>query len=478
MAQFDMFAKQTTYKDQLSDFFSQALQFRPGFMQGNVRRSMNWGLAHSIAAIQAYTAYNDSSFLGWAELAWSGGESYTLTEDKLRTRKISGKNITIQPMCSNLTMSGGTFWQNDPNKAYVNSLATSSFMIASSVLAEATPNQTYLDYARSSRDFYVSHLRNPLGDMLDGVDADSCVPSGGTFPANAGLMMEGLAVLMSVSKSDDVEQNLIEIVNKTVSNTGWHPSDGILQADSNNTSEYRQVLSVSEFNDTHSPTAILPTQYNAVLGNARGQGSDNNIYGAYWAGPATPSNFSIQNQTNALSILIAAIPVRNDTTDTIEGPETPTGGPTTSRKPNVGAIAGGVIGGVVVLILLAIFVLWLVRRRRATHTDTSTTPVPNRIIPFTFAPEKGSHRRGGKHTSGPPQDLEGAYSSASTLPTHADTGLTSSQGPSRVDSAIPTAELVRLLNQRLQRQDWREDEQPPDYASQGTPSTPTTIVRK
>ncbi|KAL0571722.1 hypothetical protein V5O48_010230 [Marasmius crinis-equi] len=220
IAQFDMFANQTTYKNRLLDFFSQALLFRPGFMQGN---------AHSIAAIQAYKAYNDSSFLDWAEIAWSGGESYTLTEDKVRTEKISGKNITIPAICSNLTMSGGTFEDNNPNTVYVSSLATG----ASSTLAEATPNQTYLNYARNSREFYGNQLQNARGDLLDGIGVDQCDPSGGTYPANAGIMMEGLAALMSVvSKSDGVEQDLIEIVNKTVSNTGWHLSDGILRADS------------------------------------------------------------------------------------------------------------------------------------------------------------------------------------------------------------------------------------------------------
>ncbi|KAL0571726.1 hypothetical protein V5O48_010234 [Marasmius crinis-equi] len=368
--------------------------------------------------------------------------------------------------------------------------------------SEATPNQTYLKYAQGSRDFYGNQLQNAHGDLLDGVNADSCVPSGGTYPANAGLMMEGLTVLMSVSKSGDVEQNLIEIVNKTVSNTGWHPSDGILQADSETQASaelvgqyiVRGLSAIYNRNTTKSSLrtyirdylGVQACFYNAVLSNARGQGSDSNIYGANWAGPVPPSDFSLQDQTNALSILIAAIPIRNDTTDTTEGPETPTGGPTPSRKPNVGAIAGGVIGGVAALILLAIFVLWLVRRRRRTMrmSDTmpisSESPVPNHIVPFTFTPEKTNHRRGEKRTSDSPRDLEGAHSSSTSHPDYTDAGLTgtSSQDPSRADSAIPTAELVRLLNQRLQVQDWREDEQPPDYASQGTPSSPPPIVRK
>ncbi|KAL0573178.1 hypothetical protein V5O48_008789, partial [Marasmius crinis-equi] len=373
-----------------------------------------------------------------------------------------------------------------PEHPYVNSLATG----ASSLLAEATPNRTYLNYAQSSRDFYVGHLRNPLGDMLDGVHADSCVPGGGTFPANAGLMMEGLAVLMSVSKSDDVEQNLLEIVNKTVSNTGWHPSDGILQAGSKTQADaelvgqyiVRGLSAIYNRNKTKSSLRTYAREYlgvqarfyNAVLSNARGQGSDNSIYGANWAAPASPSNFSLQDQTNALSILIAAISIRDDTT---EGPESPT----PSHKPDIGAIAGGIIGGVVALMLLAIFVLWLVRRRRRTMPTSSESPVPSHIIPFTFTPEKANHWQGEKRTSDPPRDLEGARSLSTSRPNHTDAGLTgtSSQDSSRADSVISTAELVRLLNQRLQVQDWQEDEQPPDYASHGTPTrSPPTIVWK
>ncbi|KAL0568934.1 hypothetical protein V5O48_013033 [Marasmius crinis-equi] len=253
MAQLDMFTNQTTYKTLLSDFFPQAMQFYSGFMEGQycslsriylsaisaahvytLLGQMNLGLAHSIAAVEAYAAYKDPSFLEWAIIAWGGGESNTLTEDSLRNGRISRNNITIKPTCSNLPMSGGTFGSNDSGSAYVNALATGSFMIASSVLAEATQNQTYLNYARNSKDFYVNHLRNSLGDMLDGVSGDDCEPSDATSsPNNAGLVMEGLAVLMSVLKSDDVDRNLLEVVNKTVSNTEWHSSDGILQGENN-----------------------------------------------------------------------------------------------------------------------------------------------------------------------------------------------------------------------------------------------------
>ncbi|EEB98878.1 hypothetical protein MPER_01538, partial [Moniliophthora perniciosa FA553] len=115
MAEFDMITNQTIYRDQLLNFFPQALSFRAGFIQGN---------AHSIAATYAFAAYSDQEFLEWAELAWSSGKSYTLSEDELQSGKIFRKDITVKPICGDLTMAGGTFWTNDPNSGFVNALAT------------------------------------------------------------------------------------------------------------------------------------------------------------------------------------------------------------------------------------------------------------------------------------------------------------------------------------------------------------------
>ncbi|EEB99406.1 hypothetical protein MPER_00924 [Moniliophthora perniciosa FA553] len=72
--------------------------------------SVSFLLAHSIAATHAYTTYHDQKFLDWAELAWSGGRSYTLSERALQSKEIFGKNVSMQEACGEFTMAGGTFW--------------------------------------------------------------------------------------------------------------------------------------------------------------------------------------------------------------------------------------------------------------------------------------------------------------------------------------------------------------------------------
>ncbi|KAI3608917.1 glycoside hydrolase family 76 protein, partial [Moniliophthora roreri] len=443
MAEFDMIINQTIYKDQLLKFFAQAETFRPGFMQGKccqfpfirsahslmtmtgdiTLKQMNWGLAHSIAATHAYTAYSDRKFLDWAELAWSGGRNYTLSEDELQSGKIFQKNVTVKPICGDLTMVGGTFWINDPNSGFVNTLATG----ATSLLAEATKNQTYIDSATETEAFYFNHLRNAQGVLLDGIDADTCAPKDEAFAANAGVMIEGLAVLASVTQSDTIVQHLLEVVNKTVSHREWHSVDGIIAADSTTqasaelVSQYvvRGLAAIYSRNTTRSDLRnfireYLGVQYNAVLDNTREPGT--NVYAASWTGPPS-SNFSFNNQTNALSMLIAAIPIRNDTLDiTSGGPNTPTTGgdkPSNKAPLNVGAIVGGVVGGLAFLALLLILVLYLIRRRRARQAQsltntrdgdrniTENSDSTHQVRPFTWIPEKARQQAPAPRTNRP-----------------------------------------------------------------------------
>ncbi|KAI3607503.1 glycoside hydrolase family 76 protein [Moniliophthora roreri] len=472
MAEFDMVTNQTIYKDQLLKFFAQAETFRPGFMQGK---------AHSIAATHAYTAYSDRKFLDWAELAWSGGRSYTLSEDELQSGKVFGKNVTVRPICGDLTMVGGTFWINDPNSGFVNTLATG----ATSLLAEATRNQTYIDSATETEKFYFNHLRNAQGVLLDGIDADTCAPKDEAFAANAGVMIEGLAVLASVMQSDTIVQHLLEVVNKTVSHREWHSVDGIIAADSTTqanaelVSQYvvRGLAAIYSRNTTRSDLRnfireYLGIQYNAVLDNTRGPGT--NVYAASWTGPPS-SKFSFDNQTNALSMLIAAIPIRNDTLDiTSGGPNTPTTGG--DRTPfNARAIVGGVVGGLAFVALLLILVLYLIRRRRAKRVLTNTRNDDQNVSenrtyqvqqPFNLIPEKfRRQQRPAPRTSWSGTRNTTTLSGFSGTLSFTDPSSTLGPQTLKFGSMVPTTELVKVLNERLQPGKWREDEVPPDYAS-------------
>ncbi|KAK1233566.1 hypothetical protein PQX77_003252 [Marasmius sp. AFHP31] len=501
MAHFDMLTNQTIYKQRLLTFFPQAEKFRPGF----VHLSMNYGLTFSIAATCAFRAYSDRSFLAWAELAWRGGESYTLKEEQLQTGKIYGKNITIKSECIGLSTAGGTFWINATDDSYVNSLGTGSFLIASSLLAEATKNSTYVAFGLRSEQFYRYHLRNPKGVILDGKHLEGCGSSTSAYPANSGIMIEGLAVLLSVSNpadTADISSELLEIVSDTVSSATWHSQEGILSADIS-TQPYielvgqyivRGLAAIYDRNTTRSSLrtfirGYLGVQYNAVLTNARGQGSDNDTYTVPWTSPQAPSSsrsVTLDTQINALTMLVAGVPIQNEPpADPPSGPEpSATSTESKGRPSNWGAIVGAVLGGLATVCFLTVLALWLIRRGRRSTVSANVlnaTPLPtesasqNQIESFS-ATEKHVYRdvpdgqQASENYRPPPSRLgsRDLPDFSSTYLEDTDTSTNSSQAPL---SMVSTAEIFSLLNRRLQGVEWPEDEQPPDYISQNPRSS-------
>ncbi|KAF9270243.1 hypothetical protein L218DRAFT_982845 [Marasmius fiardii PR-910] len=484
MADFDRFTNQSIYKNTLLNLFPQAETFRPDFAHASV----NWRLEYAIAAGHAYATYSDSRFLDWAKKAWNSGKAYTLSEDELHTGNIFGKNITMKATCGNLTMAGGTFWNNVTNQGYLNALSTGTYLAATSLLAEITKDELYFTSGYETEAFYFNHLRNAQGDMLDGIGGDNCSPTDGTFPANEGLMMEGLAVLGSTTQATNVSDHLLEVLSKTLLNTGWYNEEGILAADSQtqSTAEHvgqfviRGLAAFYQRNETRSSLReytrqFLGVQYNAVLSNARSTGSNDSFYSASWTGPPSPSNFDFDSQTNAMSILVAAIPVRDSDLGGSGGdpPQTTTVVAPNSHPPNIGAIIGGVIGGLAVLSLILVTALYLVRRRhksidsRARSQADSNTNDPENVQPVRQGPFVPVYEKSR------PRELR------NSLPTTTVSGTTGFSGDSEFTSSseaeisrfsgmIPTEDLVRMLNERLQPIPEYQvaDEAPPDYATQ------------
>ncbi|KAI3605426.1 glycoside hydrolase family 76 protein [Moniliophthora roreri] len=382
LAEFDLVTNQTIYKDRLLRLFSQARTIESLFPNDTKsHRQLNFILAYAIAATRAYKAYSDKSFLEFAETAWRNGRQYTLSEDDLRAGTITGKNLTLKKTCLSLSMAGGTFYITSPNHGYLNALATGSHFHhrATAYLAEATTNQTYIDLAIETETFYYYHLRNFQGAFLDGIDAATCTPgTEDAHPYNAGLMMEGLAVLANVTRNTTIEEHLMEVINKTVPNRSWQGVDGIIAADTSGELSGQYIIRglAAIYNRSKSFDLrkyirnYIGVQYNAVLGNARMQGSS--IYGASWTGPPA-STFSGEGQTNALVALVAAIPLRDEVSPTpTSGGPNPTATSINDKNPtNVKAIAGGVFGGVVLLALLVGLALVVLRRRKQRQTSAS-----------------------------------------------------------------------------------------------------------
>ncbi|KAJ7668927.1 hypothetical protein B0H17DRAFT_867613, partial [Mycena rosella] len=77
----------------------------------------------------------------------------------------------------------------------------------SALLAEATSDAIYMDAATESAAFIYNHLRNADNVVQDGIDASansSCSLDSIQAPYNAGLMIEGLTILYSITQNASI----------------------------------------------------------------------------------------------------------------------------------------------------------------------------------------------------------------------------------------------------------------------------------
>ncbi|KAJ6544309.1 hypothetical protein B0H19DRAFT_999971 [Mycena capillaripes] len=516
LADFDIATNQTLYQSVLQRYFVLAQANRANFSDE---------LSYGHAAARAYAAYKDPIFLQYAVEAWWFGRTYTLSQDNVDVGRIPGKNFTIGSQCQDITMTGGTFYTIDSTDPDINGLGSGYFATLSALLAEATPDSLYLKAAEESTEFIHAHLYNIQNLVQDTISSrvnDSCAVGSVIEPYNSGVMIEALAVLASITHNASTQVLLETIVQAAIVNTAWQGSNGII-ANPGHGSEgdisLVQGLAAAYSRNVTTPAirayigAYLAVQFNAVLDLATS--GDSNIYGLAWIGPPS-SIFLGAHQTTALSVLISAISLRNDTEPTGSGtspaafpssevPSNPPPGEASSRASFLGAVTGGIVGGVI--LILVGFGFCFIRRRRHRRAERTEVAPSAAIAPS--AAVAGSHAHAlpeirpftgvsrsqpitESSTAAPPQDPQGGnpYSMRQKPPSHSGKGLArttitvspeispgfvspvaleqrsgASVGPS--NSALPTEELIRLLNERLQDQGpWDGEEAPPDYPSQ------------
>uniref|UniRef100_A0A0W0FBU1 Glycoside hydrolase family 76 protein n=1 Tax=Moniliophthora roreri TaxID=221103 RepID=A0A0W0FBU1_MONRR len=363
MARFDSLTKQTKYRDQLKglqalvNINDRAASGTPtNFHQSELlsrsvlRIDSHLGtlkiselLSYGYAAVHAYKAYNDGSFLPFAEEVWNVGQVYTLSSSNINTGFTPVKDFSVQKQCLDVAIATGV----RPFHTFDGSAFTIQAPFSlSSLLAEATSNNTYLEAAKQSMDFIRHHLYFTDGLVRDGISArqnDSC----GTFdfinPYNSGLTIEGLAILASVTQDSAMQQTLWDLVSATIAYPLWQNADGLIAAwydrgDENivrGLSEvYERITTPSDFRSY--VQAYIAVQYNAVVD----QGKGSNIYGTSWIGP--PTTFDGAGQTSGATVLMAGI-LLSQSSNGFGG--SPGAGPTDeagvqSKSTSAGAIAG------------------------------------------------------------------------------------------------------------------------------------------
>ncbi|KAJ7577879.1 hypothetical protein C8J56DRAFT_969954 [Mycena floridula] len=390
MATFDQLTNQTKYRDQLKALFTTVDSLNPGFA--------NLDTTYGYAAANAYATYKDAAFLTWAQQDLRYGLNYTLTQQELDGTQKSPRNFTLQAQCSGITMANGSFTSVDFNDAKINALSTGN----AAIMAESTGDKTLLATAQAAANFIRSHLLSAQNIVLDTISAqasDNCgITNSELFAYNQGLMVEGLAILSSLNPGDADTQNLLySTILPAATYPDWHTNEGVIVTGSLKTGDDRLIRgAIAAYN--RNPTNkdlrsylrdYLGVQYNAVLNEAT---TGNDIYSLSWLGP--PTDYSPDGQNLAISVLLAAISLQNDTTptqvgatgvasSTISGTGVPQAQTSDApHKSNAGAIAGGVIGGLAIIALIIGAFIFLRRRRNSETSEVIYAPTPA-ILPVT-----------------------------------------------------------------------------------------------
>ncbi|KAK7466239.1 hypothetical protein VKT23_004967 [Stygiomarasmius scandens] len=488
MARFDQLTSQNKYEDNFNVYFGIIQQNNPTFRFPMYNLPINYDLTmtnpslqfrlqatliYGYSSVYAYRAYQNDSYLKYAEDSWLSGSQYTLSQAQPEIPKNSG----YQNQCNGLTMTGGTFNNNSTNDLYISAASTGAFFVLSSLLAEATSNETYLDAAKQSANFIHNHLTNANGLIMDGISADNCSQTAQLSPSNSGIMIEGLAILMSIAHDTSMQQWMEDIISKSVLQSPWNDPHGIVDENSHLNTITGLVAAFERANGSQPDprnliSEYLAVQYNAVLSNAAINGSD--LYGADWT--QAQSKSSSTDQTSALSILINALALGQETS-----PTSPSQSDSADdgKKNHVGAIVGGVIGSLGLIALTLLFLLYFRSWRRhhsrsLRHPSAIFIPPPT-LLPNLTQPPSWNDLESSNNTSSPvttsqnPTSYFSVSEKQSQLTDLPNPNAETPSGPqvnidhhnvlSRIE--VPTDELVRILAQRLQ--ETQHGDSPPAY---------------
>ncbi|KAJ6457599.1 hypothetical protein C8R45DRAFT_943059 [Mycena sanguinolenta] len=492
MADFDIATNQTKYQTILENKFQLVEPLRTNFSDPYVRCAVQSSL-NFIADESRHHKLTDKLWTSW----WFGS-GRTISASDIAARKIAGKNFTITATCEDVTMVGGTYWNDDPAEPSIAAVGTGYFLVLSALLAEAMPDPMYLQAANQSADFIRSHLYKPLDIVQEFFTGTGCEVTGSLNPTNSGLMIEGLSILHSLTNDISTQNLLSDLIVAVIPNTEWQGANGIVNnggmGDMNLLQGLGTVYARNSVNATLRQYVgdYITVQFNAVTNLATSAGT--NIYGRSWTGP--PSDiFWGYNQTVALGALISAIGLEtaasSSTTlaptslmsSTTPAPSTSSSATPQSRVRHVGAILGSTFGALAFVVILA--TAWFIRRRRSRTIITNSTPSVSEVSPFvtessvmTFSGSRfGQGEKRSKHRVPPApfgQREKRSEHREPPAPSTLDTAQSShspnvNPQPNIVEtnrdtvSVLPTERLVQILNQRLQDRTWEEGEAPPAY---------------
>ncbi|KAF8075274.1 hypothetical protein FPV67DRAFT_1665996 [Lyophyllum atratum] len=463
-----------------SDFYGVVADF-DALRNQTQYKAITTAMVSGTTAMRAYKVYGNQNMLDLAVDAWAYGRAHTISEADVAAGRIPGKAFDLTTTCEGVTMAGGTFWQISENETTIAGFSTGLFFMLSSYLAEVTFNQMYLNAARESGAFMVATLNvtkegNGKGAM-SAKAGDPCTrDSFGAGPFRldgARMFIEGLAVLPpdTLIGTETVETLRRTMVNTTLlTNALCNAPNGIInKGDGEGDLGLVNALAVlhERLNTTQSPLRTYIQQflgYNAVVDLSTINGS--NIYGGAWSGPPSPT-FSIDNQTRALAALNGGILLPITLSSSTPNLSPDDGG---DKSSPVGAIAGGVVGGLVLICAIVMLLLLLRRRQRQRqreHQEAADNiavyePFMATAPPSTFAVTTAPRDNEKRRQPAQAQAWGHQASSSTSAPSNSESSRTRPQ-ESRDD--IPTEELLEMLQHRI-GVELQGAQAPPAYDSQ------------
>ncbi|KAK0216393.1 hypothetical protein IW262DRAFT_1510957 [Armillaria fumosa] len=430
MAQFDRLTNQTKYRQTLKQGFALAESVNSDFSSTLL---LNFGLNYGCAAARAYTAYQDPDFLDLAVTSWTTARRYTISKEQAASGTMDVKKFNLPLSCQGATLVGGTYWKTDSDEPKVASLVSGFFLTISALLAEATSNQTYLDAAIGSANFIQSYLLSPSNIVLDSVSSisnESCSVDSTVYSYNSGIFIEGLVVLADITRNAFTRTLLRSSIVAVATDTLWQGLDGIV--------------------------------------------ATTTVGGHYIIADDQWSSTSNGDPLSSATV-------------------TPSAAVSSTKKSLAGAIVGSVVGGLAVLRVVTGSILLLHTRHRRRNNEKHSIwdkNSPRMLTPFmttsiTLPSEKSQEHKviQAKYAGYPvtPSREEPSTPSRALskdmVRRRIDMGTdsTASLGPAGASPPhalhterredMPTEELLRLFNERLQSGQWNgsDDELPPEY---------------
>ncbi|THV06336.1 hypothetical protein K435DRAFT_849131 [Dendrothele bispora CBS 962.96] len=478
MARFDQVTNQTVYKDEVEHAFVNV---------GGENPTFSFQTTYGYAAIHAYQTYNEINYLTFAEKSWLTASGYAIQLPGQIT--VSGKNSTFGTECNGTSMVGGVFKTATENDLYIGSISTGYFIVLSSLLANVTSNQTYLEAALQSADFIQNHLTNSNNLVIDGIFADTCGPGPNNQGAdisspNSGIAIEGLSILTSMTQNDTIQNWMEQTVSSAVLDSSWNNGNGIITENTHFNLITGYVAAFQHTTDNslrQFAKGYLSIQYNAVLSNAAINGS--NSYGDFWTKSQQTSSDS--GRISALTILVNSMALNrtDDTTNTEPPPSTYTnnGDPSPPSKKNItGIIVGSITGSLgSILGVVAIFIYFRKRHRKDQKHSLHTPAIPTSQYLYDDSSRANttSFQEGRSSTNFGYRSTETHWNLQQSLQDPSPVQQVPPPNPSSVPNqhpvpqgrmqgtrALSTEQLVRMLVERMQREG-QDGDLPPAYCS-------------